>query len=311
MNQTRLSDSPLLLFGRAATLAAMHWPLAIVLWLPNVLLALVATIPLVGAAERLASSGPLAEQAASGAWAEVALELAFGLNADPARPGGEQSRPLVLSAALGAALAVSAVPLSGLVYTFLSGGVLERLSGGREPFVGACRHWFWPMLRLGCVVVVTFGVAAVIGVGAMLVIPGGNAFNDGLRALVFAGWLALVNGWLATARADMVVRGERRAFAALFRSTRAVLRPAELLLWLGVGLLSGLHASLQAGTVIGISAFTVVPAAMTFQVAALAGAWLKLLQLALGVEVARASAERGNIPPAQEHLGSGFAVGDL
>lgn len=308
---TPADDAPLLVFGRAVIAAAARWPLAVVLWLPSFLVALVATVPVAGAAERLASTSGLAELAVSGGWVEVGLELALGLGAEPSLLSGDQSRSLLFSTAIGAAVAVAAVPFNGLLYTSVAGGVLERLAGSARPFVQACRHWFWPMLRFGLLAVGTFGLGTAVGAVAAMGIPGGNPFNDGLRVLLLSAWVALINGWLTTARADMVVRGDGRALAALGRSLAVVVQPAPALLWLGVGLLSGIHATLAASALFGISALDVLPAALAFQAAALAGSWLKLLQLGLAVELARTRAPQRGTRLAEGAMARGLAAGGL
>ena len=187
-------------------------------------------------------------------------------------------------------------------YSFLAGGILERLlsgNGARPSFWSGCRRWFWPFLRLsvlGGVLVVMAGIllAAVMS----LVRP---AVGQNLSALLQHGvvsamtqhaLLAVVLGWLELARATMVVERERSVGTALRRAGRALARPKVLAVWLVLSLpVVGLPlAAILAPPTGDAYALPGLLLALAYgQLLAFVGAWTKVVRLAVATRIAIAA----------------------
>ena len=287
--------------------------LALLLYLPSLLLALgPASVTGLGLWV-LAGDRPWPSALLGGDWANQAVEL-VGASAAPARLGGEASGGVgaaVGLAALTVPLGGIALLLQGLAYNFLAGGILERLRDGAHAcFWGGCRRWFWPFLRLGMLGMALFGLLAMIGGLAL------GPLGTDLAAILGASWLAVLAGWLELARAGMVARAERSAVRALGRATRAVFAPRFLphLLanWFALGLVGLALLAAQAWALgafgpsqEGDSALAWVVAAVASQALYLAGAWLKVARLATALALDGESPGVTNLPPAPSLKGRG------
>lgn len=286
------APSPLVLLGEALQAGWASSYLALALYLPSALLGALAALPVLVGSVSLARLGGWASRVAQGDLATFALEVAG------ASAGGGQTTALppevglaAAGAGLGVLLALGGVLLQGLAYTFLAGGVLERLGAqaAPPPFWRACRRWFWPMLRFGVLALAVFVLAAVLAGGAVALLPLGGV-SGRLAGLLVAGvWLGLVNGTLETARAQMVVGGTPGARRALGRTLGRLGRPGfvgrALLVWLALAAGGGLLWSLAAPALVAVPATALVGAFFSQQVAALANAWLKLVRLSVAVQL--------------------------
>ena len=295
--------------GRAARAAAVEWRLALALYLPTLLLALVAAAPIFVGSLALATLGRWAALLAQGDHLEVLLEAANALAATDALPG-EAPPTALATAGLGLVLAIvlafSAWLVQGLAYTFVAGGILDRLAARPprragpaersnprgESFWTACRRWFWPMIRFGLLAGVIWAALGGLGVAAIGLIGETTATTLPLKALAALAWLGCCNGLLELGRAHLVLGSDRSAGRALGRALRAPVRPrfflGAVLLWLILAAAGLAFARVAAGLAVAIPATSILVAFVVQQVAALIGAWLKLLRLALAVELAAA-----------------------
>jgi hypothetical protein len=280
--------------------------LAAPLYLANVLAAMVPASLGLALFGRLAGERPWASELIGPEWGDQVVEVAAATVAEGRLAGGaERVLPTMLAAggpSIGLVfplLALAAV-LQGLAYAFFSGGVLERLAHGAEArFWAGCRRWFWPFVRLGLLGMV---VLAGLLVGGLLVVSGLAPLVGSGAALLAAGWLAVVNGWLELARAGMVVQKDPRVAGALGRATRQALSVpvAALGSWLGLGLIgAGLltaqgmvgpaDGAADESDLGGLLAWLVVGQGLQF-----VGAWLKGVRLGAAVGLVRAGAASSN-----------------
>lgn len=280
------------MLGRAASASLRRWPLALALYVPGAALAFASAVPIFFAAVALESGGPWVAEIAEGGLANVLLEVAAAGSSRGAlgEPPAAAFEAAGAGAVAGLAGAPVAVLLQGLAYTFVSGGVLARLVGGREaPFLPVCRRWFWPMLRFGALALLVLVVLAGLGLAAIAVSPGGGASVVALKALAAVAWVGCVDGLLETARADMVARDDPSALGALGRAFGLVVRTPLLaqavLLWLALAALGGVLSSVAVVALAGVPALALLAAALVQQGLALLGAWLKLIRLAVAVEL--------------------------
>jgi hypothetical protein len=288
--------------------------LALALYAPSALLALLAAAPMLPLMLGLARRGPWVDRLAAGDYLNVLAEV--GASAAAARAlGPAAARPSDVSTdAL--ALALLAPPLGlalqGLAYAAVAGGLLTRLGGDAStPFPRACARWLWPMVRFELLALALIGSLGLLGAGA-LGLAGASALDRlagrplGLGVgsgaaplLVTAGalaawalWLGAINGLLEVGRADMVERNAPGAARALGRALALLGRPRLLasagLAWLGLGALGALLWALGWIAAAALGPGALVAGLLLQQVVALAGAWLKLLRLAVAIEIARA-----------------------
>jgi hypothetical protein len=126
-----------------------------------------------------------------------------------------------------------------LLWSFLSGGVLDRLARDRatrsEGFFGACGVHFWRLLRLGLLALAAYAVlfqwlhprifeiAPALVLGEATAETSAAAFRAG-GYLVFGALLIIVNVVFDYARIRIVVEDRRSALAALGASLRFVRR---------------------------------------------------------------------------------------
>ena len=133
-----------------------------------------------------------------------------------------------------------ALALAGMLcWTFLAGGVLDRLARqrwmGGAGFLAACRHHFWPLTRLallaGALYWLLFGVLRPLLSSDA---AGASATDAGSGASTDAAWLA-INGLFAAGRAGIgfvvdyarvrtVVEDRRSAIGALLAALRFMAR---------------------------------------------------------------------------------------
>ena len=259
--------------------------LAAPLYLLSLLLALGPTIAL----GLLAGDRPWLPTVLGPDWANQAVELVGATVA--ARPGGDPGGRLgvVAGPALAILLAGLALVLQGLGYSFLAGGILERLRGGsRVSFWAGCRRWFCPFVRLGLLGGPLF---ALLALGWLLA---SSVFGADPAAILAGSGLLLLNGWLELARANMVARGERVAAGALGRASRGLLRrrlPSCLAAWLVLGLAGLALLSVQAWALEALdpppdqSPIGLIVPGVIVQALLFAGGWLKVARLATALEL--------------------------
>jgi hypothetical protein len=278
--------------------------LALALYLPGALLGLLASLPLQAGLERFSRGGPWVGQLASRDWLAALTELsgqqAAGLALGEA-PSGELVQ-LVLTALGSLATVGLGLPLHGLIYSFASGGLLARLRGESGGFWRHCRAWFWPQARLGLLGLLLLGLELALGLGLLVVLALSSREALALGVGALAALLLGLNGLLELARAGLVARSDRRARYALARSVQLLGRPRRLLVallcWLGLALLGAVLAA--AGAALHLTSLPPLPLALGFQIVAFAGAWLKLLRLAVAVELSdRLNSGRSPAPRAQ------------
>jgi hypothetical protein len=158
------------------------------------------------------------------------------------------------------------------------------------------------MVALGLVGAAAFGLVGALALERISGVPLGLPAGSGTAPLLVTGgavvawvaWLGAINGLLELGRADMVRRGDRGAARAVGRALALLARPRLLagacLAWLGLGALSGLVWALGAAAAGALWPSALLLAFALQQVVALAGAWLKLLRLAVALEIARSAA---------------------
>lgn len=216
-------------------------------------------------------------------WLNTLLEAIFSLGV--AAPEDRVRMTLLLIGAfIGAPLLVV---LQWLGYTFVSGGIVDRLlaagapNEASPPFWRTCRRWFWPFFGLGVLGLIFSGVLASLGgLGAYYL---SGVVGSTAAFLLFGAWVAVLLGWLEVARAAMVWHGSADARPALRRALELIARPGPLLLWIflalpGVGLLLVSMSLPPAADPPALS--TALLTVALGQVYAFLGAWLKVIRLA-------------------------------
>lgn len=260
--------------------------LAVPLYLASLGLSLIpATVAMLGVGS-LAGARPWRIDLLGPDWLNLAAEIVAR-----ARTGADATGLVLVGVAL-FVLLPTVMLLQLVVYSFLAGGILERLAAGdghepAPPFWAGCRRWFWPFVQVGLLGAGILALLALAGIGVGWLF--GRAGGPELSLLLQVVGQAIALGWLELARAVMVCEGRRSATAALARAARlgAGLRP--ILLWLVLALLQGglLLVALQPPAVDDPYAVVSVLQALAFgQLLAFLGAWLKVLRLTVAVELA-------------------------
>lgn len=240
-------------------------------------------------------------------WVNLLLELLGASIYAGGSPG------VAVMALAGLLLAPAAAFGQMLAYSFLAGGILERLTlGGASDgsFWAACRRWFWPSLRLSLLGAV-FVMVAGIGVGLLTGLAG-RWINASVSAVLQLAVQALVLGWLELARAVMVQRSQRSVRGCLRQAARAWLRPLALAVWLllalpPAGLL--LAAINPPASVDPFSALDLVKALVYGQLVAFLSAWTKVIRLAVATRLALSVRPAPPVPVAPVSLQSSTPVG--
>src|SRR5688572_25923239 len=212
-------------------LAVASLRLAVPLYLANLLLALGPAALYTGALGTVAGDRPWAPTLLGGNWLNQIVEVVTALVSPLGRGADSRYATAGILGALGSLLLAAMLVAQGLVYTFLSGGILERLWATVEagthvatPFWRGCRHWFWPFLGLGLIGALAFFVLS----AAVSALTGSAERLLGPTAATLLGALLLsaVNGWIELARADMVRQQYRSGPRALLRAARLIAFPA-------------------------------------------------------------------------------------
>ena len=271
---------------RIGTLAVRTARLAVPLYLVSLLLALApALVGMIGLVS-VAADRPWRGDLLGPNWLNLLMELA----GEAVFAGGS------LGVGVMALAGLLLVPLAALgqviAYSFLAGGILERLTPGHASqgaFWADCRGWFWPSLRLslfGGALMAVVGMAVGVGVG---VAEAGRWISADVSTLVQAAIQALLLGWLELGRAIMVRQGQRSVIRCLRQAARAFARPLVLVLWLALAMPSTallLAAVMPPATADGYSLADLVKALVYGQLVAFLGAWTKVIRLAVATQIA-------------------------
>lgn len=267
-----------------ARLAITSLRLAVPLYLASVLLALgPAAVGIAGLAS-VSADRPWRGELLGPNWLNLLMELMAGA----IYAGGSPGVGLMMMAGL--VLVPLAMIGQVIAYSFLAGGILERLGatpGVQTAFWPACRRWFWRSFRLSVlggviVMVVGFLVALVTSVAGSIIGPDQSAILHLLAQ-------AIVLGWLELARAVMVERSLRSVGGALRIAARAAVRPMVLAVWVllalppvGLLLVSAMPPSIaDPSSVSGL-----LQALMYGQMLAFLSAWTKVVRLAVAAQLA-------------------------
>lgn len=280
-------------------LAAHSFRLAVPLYLANLVLALAPAALFTGALGTVAGDRPWAPALLGGNWLNQLADIVAAMTSPLGRGADGRFATAGILGALGSLMLAAMIVAQGLVYTFLSGGILERLWSTVEasthlstPFWRGCRHWFWPFLGLGLVGALAFVVLS----AAVSVVTGPAERLLGPTAATLVGTLLLstVNGWIELARADMVRQQYRSGPRALLRSARLLAIPAVFPRALGVWALAAalgfLLLVLNAAAIRPterVSWTTVLASLAAGQALAFLGAWLKVARLAAALRLDR------------------------
>src|SRR5262245_31594552 len=136
--------------GWRATLR--HWRALLPLYIVGLILGLVQTWPLLGAAARGALSSPFVGTLAGGG-IEPAIDLFLS---DPATVGA--------AAGLWTLVTFVFTLLFGVAYNFFSGGIVDAyLGGSARSFWAACRRTFWSFTGLGLLLIVLAVLLVIVG----------------------------------------------------------------------------------------------------------------------------------------------------
>ena len=217
-------------------------------------------------------------------WLNLLLEMLGSAVYSGGSPG------LVVMALAGLLLVPAAAFGQVLAYSFLAGGILERLAPGSAhdgSFWAACRRWFWPSVRLsllGGIIV----MAAGLGVGLVTGLAG-RWIGANASAVVQLVVQALVLGWLELARAIMVQHSQRSVGRCLKLAASAWLRPVVLGLWVALAVPPAallLAAINPLATADPYSALDLVKALVYGQTVAFLSAWTKVIRLAVAMRLA-------------------------
>jgi len=285
-------------------LAIISARLAFPLYAANLLLALIPAALIttgfgIGMAQR-----PWAGALLGSDWINQLGEAAASLSSPLAQPG--ESR--YLSSARWMGLGLLTIPImavgQAIAYTFLAGGILERLWAANDPgargqvrFWAGCRRWFWPFAALGLLNAPAFIIVAVAA-GA-LTSPVERLLGPTASTLLGAIVLSSINGWLELARADMVRQQYRSAPRAFVRAARLLVRPTTglraVLAWtlaaiLGFTLLA--YNAVAIRPVETVAWTTVLASLAAGQLLAFLGAWLKVGRLGVALALDRPATRR-------------------
>ena len=183
-------------------------------------------------------------------------------------------------------LGLLAVPVQGLVYALLVGGLLERYAGRAAKARAAMRLWGWPFVRLW---LLSLPILVLVALVPLIVLPLlGISFATAL--LVAVPVLVLVaNALFELARVYMVANGERGAARGLLRALALVLRqPLRILgLWLLLSLVGVLVLGASMLLTFGLDSSTVLVALEIQQVGIALGVWQKGVRLAAQMTLVR------------------------
>ncbi|HEX2171019.1 MAG TPA: hypothetical protein VHL09_01065 [Dehalococcoidia bacterium] len=283
------------MIGHALANAAREWRLAAALYVPNLFLGALVALPLLVGAGSVAPLGPWVERLTGGGYPDVILE-AIGARSAASAVGAAtppEATALIFGPGLGLILLLPAAFVQWAAYTACSGGLLARLAGDRRGFWTACQAWLWPMARcslLNGAILVWLGL---VGAALLLLIPWSDPTALIVKLLIWLIWLGLVDGLLELIRADIVASADRRVLTAAGRVFARLRQPRFFLGALAVWLLlvaAGLvFQAAQLLTLQAIPALAVAPALLVQQAIHIAGAWLKLLRLAVATELTRAA----------------------
>ncbi len=245
-------------FGRALGITVRSPWLLLILYLANLLPALLlALLPAMGLSTLLGLR-PAITAAADGVDDWLAIESVMSALIDTAlgESGSSWSNWVQGGMLYGLLALVGLFLFAAFSAAFLGGGTLLALAEAGQPFrlrrfLGGCWRWFGSFLLLG---LIQGGVTLVVG-GPLLLIAGGLVFAVGdwlaallapLLALLALVWLT----WLETARVT-AVSGDTRNVAALLRQAARQLwrRPLDfaVLYGLALALLGLLHVVYRWG----------------------------------------------------------------
>ena len=196
-----------------------------------------------------------------------------------------------------------------LAYTFLAGGILERLRpAAHSPgsFWADCRRWFWPSLRLS---VIGSVLVLVVGIGVGLATSQASRWiSSDISTIIQLASQAILLGWLELSRAIMVRQSRRSAVRCLRQAARAFVRPLVLGLWLALALPSAgllLAAITPPATSDPYSVADLVKALLYGQLVAFLSAWSKVVRLAVATLLVATVAPTRTTPAVSPGVASG------
>jgi hypothetical protein len=277
---------------RSADGALRNPGLVLALYLPGFVLSLLSAIAIAVGAYLLDRHGSWSQLIASGGYVTAAIEL-LSLASERYIPGMAPPQSLIAAAALVAlasALAVLSVLFEALAYAYFAGGIFSRLQGKPEGFRATCRRWWGPMVRYSLLMLPVFVVVIPLGLFASFLLPvrGINGLIG--KFFVFGLLLGILNGMLELGRASIVAREDGGVRRAMVRGLGSIARPAlfvpAVLGWILYGLLSYVFSVDVIAAFVAVPALSIVPAFAIHQLAALAGAFIKLARLSLASELA-------------------------
>lgn len=280
---------------RAADGALRNVVLALALYVPGLALSLLSALAAWLGFAMLDRNGNWSEQIASGGYVAAGVEF-LSLAKERALPGTAPAPSLVPAAvllSLAVAIGVLGILVEAYAYAYLAGGILSRLCGAEAPFRASCRRWLGPMLRYSLLIVPVFIVAIPLCLFAAFLLPAAGINGLLAKIAAFGLLLGLVNGMLEYGRASMVIEENRSTRRALRQGLGSIVRSRTVLpavlAWLLLGLLGYVFSVDVTSAFVAVPALSIVPALAVHQLAALAGAFIKLLRLSLATELVRAS----------------------
>jgi hypothetical protein len=278
-------------------LAGRTLRLAMPLYLATLLLALAPGLASLAGLALIAGDRPWRTELLGTDWLNLLLEVL----GSTIYQGGSFGFSLMLLAGL---LLLPLTAVGQLVaYSFVAGGILSRLTQDQPRqlrFWAACRHWFWPSLRLSLL-----GSVILMAVGTALAAAGAlsrNVVGNDVPAILQLLAHAVVLGWLELARASMVRMNRRSVGAGLRLATPALLRPLILLLWVLLALPpAGLTLAVLMPPAVADprSIFDLLLALGYGQVVAFVAAWSKVIRLAVAARLALD--QKARLPAADAH----------
>jgi len=269
-------------FGFGLNQTIRHWRLWLPLYVANLAVSVLATLPVWLQLRALIGHRPWATTFMDHP-VEFLIEAQGALGTTRLDTLGQYSLnwlpPVVVIAAV-------VLLTNSLAYAWLSGGVLESLAagtfGGWSAFWSACRRWFWPFARLWVISLAALAVSLGLGAGLLSFLPPGSIWQIAGGFILLTVLVLGTNAIFEYARIGAVAHGDRGMLRATGRAYLFALRYLPQTLTLGVLLLG--VAVFLAGFNFGVGQF--IPGSFWGwglawqQVTVILGAGQKVLRLA-------------------------------